>query len=148
MIQEHTKEQRLQHYEAVSREASHNLNRSFQRDVIFQVIASTDTHPTAEEIFDEGRKIVPTLSLGTVYKNIALLKELGLIREVASTKGPVRYDGNLDKHHHFVCDVCQSMIDIPEDRQTAGLLGLAGLQEHRVTGLSVVFHGVCRSCQE
>lgn len=138
-------ERRLQDYESACHQKRQGLNRSFQREVIFKVLASTDSHPTAEELFEVAKKQVPTLSLGTVYKNLTLLQELGLVRDVKSGKGSVRYDANMEPHYHFICSSCHSMEDLPSE------LGQVpshhpSLEGHLVQGVELAYHGVCRHC--
>lgn len=141
-------DERLKRYDAVCTQARPRLNRSFQREIIFKTLAATDTHPTAEEVYERAREYVPTLSLGTVYKNLGVLKDLGLIQEVHPGKGPVRYDANMQTHHHFVCEVCHSVEDIPEATSFKKLLIQPHLSAHQVSHFKVVFHGICHQCPE
>lgn len=143
MISEALLEQRLQDYESTCHSRP-GLNRSFQREVIYKVLAGTDSHPTAEEIFDQARQLVPTLSLGTVYKNLSLLQDLGLVRDVPSGKGSVRFDANMHAHHHFLCASCHSMEDL--STQDAPSPSHPGLQGHLVQGMELTWHGICRHC--
>jgi Fur family ferric uptake transcriptional regulator/Fur family peroxide stress response transcriptional regulator len=117
-----------------------------QRRLILEAVRGTDTHPTAEWVYRRVRRRLPQLSLGTVYRNLKLLAEQGLIRELDS-RGFDRYDGNTARHHHFTCQVCGQISDLTKpvdrglDRQTASRTGLE-IWHHRIE-----FYGRCRACR-
>jgi Fur family transcriptional regulator, peroxide stress response regulator len=85
-----------------------------QRLVIYRVLASREDHPSPELIYSEVRREIPSISLGTVYKNIKTLTEAGLLREVSLPHESLRVDANLDPHHHLICEKCKSVRDLPE----------------------------------
>ena len=140
--------QRLDHYEQVCAGTDTRLNRSHQRQVVYQIIAATDEHPTAETIFLLAQRQVPSISVGTVYKNIHLLVELGLVREVPGLKGPVRYDANTSHHHHFACQHCGAVVDLPAQEGAFSLRRLKQLRGAQIHGVDVLIHGVCATCSE
>jgi Fe2+ or Zn2+ uptake regulation protein len=86
--------------------------RSKQRDRIYSVLRRTRTHPTAEWVFERVREEMPKISLGTVYRNLHVLKEQGKIQELDFGEGTKRYDAFLDPHYHFVCEVCGNVRDL------------------------------------
>ena len=87
------------------------MRSSFQRDTIHKVVQSTKCHPTADWVYLKARKIVPHISLGTVYRNLKQLSNNGLIRTIQD--GSVtKYDGNMKAHHHLKCSQCGSITDI------------------------------------
>ena len=116
-----------------------------QRRVVLEVVRNTETHPTAEWVYHEVKKRLPRVSLGTVYRNLKLLAEQGLLAELAEGHY-TRYDGRVDSHHHFRCSACGRLFDLDEpiDRRL----------EERVasrTGFEVVHHrieffGRCSAC--
>ena len=87
------------------------MRYSYQREVIKEVISSTKSHPTAAWIYSQAKKRVSNISLGTVYRNLKTLVEIGSIR-VIHDSNQVRYDGNIDGHHHLKCIECGILIDI------------------------------------
>jgi len=123
------------------------MRLTHQRLEIVREIAGTDEHPDVERIYAEVRERVPTVSLDTVYRTLAALVELGLIRRVASTAGPARYDANTQGHHHFVCTRCGLVRDVvdaeldevraPEETASMGT----------VESTDIHFRGVCRACE-
>ena len=87
------------------------MRYSYQREVIKEIICSTKSHPTADWIFSEAKKKISNISLGTVYRNLKTLEEIGSIK-VIHDSSQVRYDGNIDGHHHLKCIECGILIDI------------------------------------
>ncbi|NWF78149.1 MAG: transcriptional repressor, partial [Chloroflexi bacterium] len=71
-----------------------------QREAILRVLRNTTCHPTADWIYEEGRKDIPNISLGTVYRNLKLLREAGKILEIDLGGNFSRFDGNQDNHYH------------------------------------------------
>jgi Fur family peroxide stress response transcriptional regulator len=114
--------------------------------IIYRALASTDTHPTPEAIYDRVKREVPAISLGTVYKNIKVFTEAGLLREVNVLHDSLRLDANLWNHHHLVCTRCKAVIDIPEEKlEPVRLRGElpGGFLPDRCT---VEILGICASC--
>ena len=76
---------------------------SRKRDAILAKLCQTTAHPSAVWIFEELRKDIPDLSLGTVYRNLSVFKEEGLVVSVGTVNGQERYDANTAEHTHFIC---------------------------------------------
>ena len=87
------------------------MRYSYQRQVIKNIVLSTKTHPTADWIYRKSKDIINNISLGTVYRNLKILEEMGSIKTIYH-KGKVRYDGNTDFHQHFYCNECCKIMDI------------------------------------
>ena len=77
-----------------------------KRDAILTCLRSTDTHPSAEWIYENVRQEIPDISLATVYRNLSLFKEQGMISSLGTVKGIERFDGNVEPHVHFICSEC------------------------------------------
>ena len=90
------------------------LKYSRQREALLRELRSRKDHPTADTLYQELRKEYPHISLGTVYRNLALLCELGEIKKIPCGDGSERYDGFVDPHNHFVCSKCGKVIDLME----------------------------------
>jgi len=87
------------------------MRYSHQREIIREIVFSTNSHPTADWIYGEVKKSLPNISLGTVYRNLKKLADEGIIRNIQD--GSVaRYDWNIEPHDHLKCNVCGEMIDI------------------------------------
>jgi Fur family peroxide stress response transcriptional regulator len=127
-------------------DGSRQRNRSRQRECMLEWLRETDSHPTATQIHSRLLAEMPSLSLGTVYRNLEVLVADGEIDEVASGVGAARYDGNPDPHHHFHCEDCGTIIDIdmsvPRGLEKK-LAGDYGLVSNRVR---MAFFGLCPEC--
>ena len=86
--------------------------RSKQRERILALLRSTDTHPTANWLFGRLKKEFPNLSMGTVYRNIGILVQQGLIGRIAFGSTFDRLDANIAEHYHFICERCDAIIDL------------------------------------
>jgi Fur family peroxide stress response transcriptional regulator len=120
--------------------------RSKQREKIFQVLKRTRSHPTAEWVYERVREQMPHISLGTVYRNLSILKEQGKIRELDFGEGHSRYDAFVDEHYHFVCEQCGAVVDleVPVHSNLSEQLRVAVPGKVRMHRLD--FLGVCSSC--
>ena len=119
---------------------------SRQRELIYEALRQTEQHPTAEMIYQWLKPANPSLSLGTVYRNLNLLADEGAIRRMAF---PVeRYDAKTIPRPHFCCDQCGAVYDLhlPYDAELDRQALLAS--GHDVTGHEVVFHGICTKCKQ
>ncbi len=97
-------EQRIKTFETVCRDRGIKLTH--QRMEIFREIAQTLDHPDAEQVFQRVRERIPTVSLDTVYRTLWLLKDIGLVVTLGTSRERTRFDANLSRHHHFICVHC------------------------------------------
>lgn len=116
-----------------------------QRRAIVEYLASTEHHPTPEEILSAVNRRFPLTSRATVYNTLSLLKESGLIREVFLA-GVLRFDSNLGPHHHFVCRRCGRVEDIRWEAVKPFPVGeLPGKQV--VDSFEITLRGLCAACR-
>jgi len=93
-----------------------------QRGVILDILKESHEHPTAEMIYREARRVLPNISLGTVYRNLNFLRDQGALREIRSSEGgSSRFDGADIPHGHFHCVRCNTLLDIPLPEDVANL---------------------------
>ncbi len=122
------------------------LKRSRQREEIRDNLRARFDHPTAEMIYTDLRGQDPKLSLGTVYRNLSVLSELGDIRRIVVPEGPDHYDGDISAHQHFYCRKCRQISDVrgcsEEQWISEARKGCGG----EIESLTVMFCGVCREC--
>jgi Fur family peroxide stress response transcriptional regulator len=118
-----------------------------QREAILKVLRKTRAHPTADQIYDEVRKDIPQISKGTVYRNLQVLEEDGVITELHLNGTLSRYETKQESHYHFRCERCGRVndIDMPVD-------GNLDHEAERRTGLIILSHqlefrGLCKDCQ-
>lgn len=124
-------------------------NFSAKREAIYQVLSSTDLHPSAEWVYEKLKNDIPGLSLGTVYRNLAVFKEMGLANSVGIINGQERFDANMTKHPHFICKRCFRIMDLPKGYYSTGK-NLYDLIE-RDCGIKIemhttTFYGLCTMC--
>lgn len=123
------------------------LANTHQRLVIYRALARTTSHPTAEELFAQVRRDVPSISLATVYKNLTTFREEGLVRAVPAGENAVRFDANLERHHHLSCRVCGGMQDVVDAALDGVRVPAGKANGFRVEGHEVLFRGVCARCR-
>jgi len=122
------------------------LKYSRQREAIIECLKNRHDHPTADALFQALRLNNPRISLGTVYRNLGLLTELGKINRISCGDGIERYDYITDKHDHFVCRKCGKIIDL-EPKLTGDIKHHAVHPDiSRVDSHSLIFYGQCREC--
>ncbi len=120
--------------------------RSKQRERILELLRSTDTHPTANWLFGKLKKEFPSLSMGTIYRNIGILVQQGLIGRIAFGSTFDRLDANVTDHYHFICEKCNAIFDLklPVERGLEKQVPAAeGFVVHRH---AVEFYGLCPKC--
>ena len=127
-------------------EIKRNLPRvTRQRKAIFTALQGDTSHPTAEEVYQKVKPQMPQISLATVYRNLKLLAEEGLILELTTPDGPCRYDFQTHDHYHFVCDRCERVEDVAVPVQTHLNHALTA-KGYVVRSHETVFQGLCRDC--
>ena len=119
---------------------------SKKRDAIYECLRSTKSHPSADWIYARLKPEIPDLSLGTIYRNLNLFREEGLIVSVGTVDGLERFDADVSPHMHFVCRVCGAVIDAGGAALPEALLEQAA-EAGAVEDCRITFSGVCHSCQ-
>ena len=127
--------------------SSHTLKHSKKRDAILEIMRSTTEHPSAEWIYSQLKPMYPDLSLGTVYRNLNLFRDMGEIVSVGNVAGQERFDAEVHPHPHFICTCCNRVIDLDPS--------FSAFDHHRdvekaiggtVSGECVSFSGLCDKC--
>ena len=123
------------------------LKRSKQRESIKKFLISRYDHPTAETVYMNIKEEFPNISLGTVYRNLSLLADIGEIQKLSTGIGPDRFDGNPTPHYHFICKECGSVLDL----NVTGLdhINVLAAQDFdgEIEGHMTYFYGKCPSCK-
>jgi len=119
-----------------------------QKQIILDVLSKIDTHPTAEYVYDEAKKILPDISLGTVYRNLGQLVENGEINEIITESGHAHYDFRTDPHYHFVCSECGKIYDF--DIDPIAPIDTKNQEEkgYCINGYNLWFYGICPNCKK
>ncbi len=115
-----------------------------QRIAIVRELADDLSHPTAQALFDRLRPAYPTMSFATVYNTLDALVDRGLTGQLAAAHGSrgVRFDPNVEPHHHAICDCCGAVVDIPLDTAPP----LPPLEGFRVLREERTYRGLCDRC--
>ncbi len=125
-----------------------NYRNSKQRDAIFLLLSKKNFHPTVDEIYDIVRKEYPHTSLATVYRNVDQLCRMGKIWKVPHSGAVARYDGNMEPHSHITCEECGSVQDVRLNSKIEEHIDLEeSVPGHFLTGYSIDFYGICRTCK-
>ena len=118
-----------------------------KRNAILSYLQSTTDHPSAEMVYAGLKPEIPDLSLGTVYRNLSLFKQQGLVSSVATVKGVERFDGNTSPHVHFLCTECDAVIDLTQVQVPDSLRSIAeSCSGGQVEQCQLSFSGLCRDC--
>jgi len=127
--------------------AERGLSLTHQRWVIYRTLARTDRHPTPEWIFEQVRREIPSISLATIYNNIKIFRNAGLLREVSTPDQTMRLDANVGSHHHLVCRRCGTILDLPGDSLAPFRPRKSLPRGFRVEGQNIDFLGRCGQCR-
>ncbi|MGA6924366.1 MAG: transcriptional repressor [Desulfosarcina sp.] len=117
-----------------------------QRQVILEEVRRINNHPAADEIYERVRKRLPRISLGTVYRNLDLLCELGEIQRLELSGSMKRYDGIANKHYHIRCIGCDRVDDAPIAPLNELEDDLYGTTVFEIIGHNLEFTGLCPQC--
>ena len=127
--------------------AKHGLAVTHQRQVVYEAVVAAHGHYSPEDIYAAVRRRIPAISLATVYNNLRLFVERGLLREVSPHASTLLVDGNLEPHHHLVCSRCKSVQDIEADFIDFKRLSPHVPQGFDLTHPVVEVFGLCRRCR-
>jgi Fur family peroxide stress response transcriptional regulator len=125
---------------------THGLSVTHQRQVIYEALMERRDHPSPEAVYEKVREKIPSISLGTVYKNIKTFVDSGMLGEVSLHHGSARLETNMEPHHHLVCSRCKDIIDLPDANvEPVRLKGRLpkGFAVHR---FSIEIIGLCEEC--
>lgn len=120
---------------------------SKQRKVILEELCKVKSHPTADEVYDMVRKIIPRISLGTVYRNLEFLSSKGLVLKLGAPGAQKRFDGNPEPHPHIRCAVCTSVADV-ECEVEVPIIPDSCSAGYKIMSTNIEFVGVCPRCQQ
>ena len=128
-----------------------NINKEFamkrritkQRQLVLDALMRL-YHPTAEEVYDLLRRENPSIGRATVFRNLSVLTEEGMVTRLHLGDDVARYDANANGHYHFLCRSCAKIIDLPQTQR----LSLPKSEEFMIESQSVHFWGLCRTCLE
>ena len=127
-----------------------NLKYSRQRASIKEYLSHTMEHPTADTVYIHVKEEFPNISLGTVYRNLNLLADMGEAIKIPTPDGGDRFDGRTEPHYHVVCQSCGNVFDLELDE--AHIHSINELANQHFTGTidshTMLFYGICGECEK
>uniref|UniRef100_A0A7V3ZUX9 Transcriptional repressor n=1 Tax=candidate division WOR-3 bacterium TaxID=2052148 RepID=A0A7V3ZUX9_UNCW3 len=120
------------------------IKPTYLRIKIYQFLLESKDHPTGKMIYQALKKFLPTISLTTIYNNLELFCRKGLIKMVLLDPKEIRFDGKKG-HHHFLCEKCGKIIDLPIDCDLVKKKKIFG---HLIIDWDGYFLGICKDCQK
>ena len=121
------------------------MNKSVQRDIVYEVLKSTKEHPTADTVYEMAREIAPNISKGTVYRNLNQLVDNGMAIKVPGIFEKDRFDADISRHSHLICEKCGAVIDFDDSKYKINIK----LNESNGAvpkSYSLVYYGLCPKC--
>lgn len=137
-------EQKLQWFRHRCVEAG--LPCTHQRQILYRALLEAADHPSPEMLYERVKRDIPSVSLGTVYRNIKTFLDNGLIGEVSLHHGSLRLESNNAPHHHVVCRSCRTMFDLPAEAVEDIHMRQALPEGFRLERFVVEAHGLCATC--
>jgi len=126
---------------------SSSVKFSRQREAIKEMIKNRKDHPTAEQLYADLKREYPHISLGTVYRNLGMLADIGEISKISGDGESVRYDGIMEQHSHFICKNCGKLIDLEIELDTDIYADVEEESGGKVDTHSLMFYGLCNKCK-
>jgi len=124
------------------------IRNSKIRDLIFDILNKKNYHPNVNELYDIVKKENPRVSLATVYRNVSQLVEMGKVNILEFDKGSAKYDGNIEKHFHIVCERCGKIEDVWLENDFDNFKCVTNkINNFDLTGYKLVFFGICEECK-
>ena len=118
-----------------------------QRKVIMEALKSTTSHPSADEVYEMVRTKLPNISLATVYRNLVILNEAGLVSELECGQKPRRFDGCTTTHYHVRCLACGRVEDLKAEVAVDMRPAMRALSHYEITGHKLDIFGFCPACK-
>ncbi len=119
-----------------------------QREIILQELKGSGLHLTADELYDRVKKVLPRISLATVYRNLEILAQAGLIAKREVSGRQKRFDGDVSDHDHIFCLHCQRLDNLHLNREEVYGLPEVQINGYTILGYRLEFVGICRECRE
>ena len=138
---------RLSHEQFRDLAWKHGMAATHQREIIFEAVVAAPGHYSPEQIYAVVKRRIPSVSLATIYNNLRVFVEKGLLREVSPHASTLLVEGNLEAHHHLVCTRCKAVQDIEGDFINYKKLSRLAPRGFELTRPLVEVFGLCRRCR-
>mgnify|MGYP002539733036 CR=1 FL=1 len=124
------------------------MKYSKQREAVLNTVLWSNEHPNAEMVYEKVRKEIPNISLGTVYRNLNKLAELGTIKKIYMPTQSDRFDKTLEHHDHMYCEKCHQLFDISMSNLNEINQIVEDNTGFQILSHDIVFQGICRNCRQ
>lgn len=125
-----------------------NMRLTTQRQIILEELGKVTSHPTANEVYDMVRKRLPRIGLGTVYRNLELMADCGVILKLEVGGTQKRFDATVVPHYHIRCTSCGKVDDIDVEVQNSINQAAEAVSNYQILGHHIEFTGVCDNCSQ
>lgn len=119
------------------------MKYSHQRELVKEIVKNRCDHPTADMVYWSAREKEPSISLGTVYRNLKSLTDSGEIDTLETVDKRLHYDGNTKRHCHFICEKCGAIYDIWQNATPPEELLKMGCE---IKETKSIYYGLCKNC--
>lgn len=119
---------------------------SKQREAVLKALRKSTTHPSAEEIYLEVKKEIPNISLGTVYRNLSLLKNEDEIMGFFPFSDSEHFDKSSKPHQHFCCEKCGKIFDVNVNTDLTDK-SVEEILDCKIKSSKILFYGLCSECK-
>jgi Fe2+ or Zn2+ uptake regulation protein len=125
-----------------------SLGFTKQRQAVLRVIRESDEHLTANEVFENARRLLPGISFATVYNSLRYLKNEGLIGEIRFATDSARYDRKLTRHDHALCNNCGKLVDLELSIPVELIEKATDLSKFQAESIELTLRGLCPECSK
>jgi len=125
-----------------------NMRLTTQRQIILEELGKVTSHPTANEVYDMVRRRLPRIGLGTVYRNLELMADVGIILKLEVGGTQKRFDATVEPHYHVRCSSCGKVNDIDIAVQDQINQVAEKASNYKILGHHIEFSGICKNCLE
>ncbi|HDF0887845.1 TPA: peroxide-responsive transcriptional repressor PerR [Staphylococcus aureus] len=119
-----------------------------QRQAILRYLISSHTHPTADEIYQALSPDFPNISVATIYNNLRVFKDIGIVKELTYGDSSSRFDFNTHNHYHIICEQCGKIVDFQYPQLNEIEILAQHMTDFDVTHHRMEIYGVCKECQD
>lgn len=123
-----------------------DLKLTKQREAVLRVIREADLHLTANEVFENAKVLLPTISFATVYNSLRFLRDAGHIAEIGFGSGASRFDAMTSRHDHAVCTKCGKLVDMEVTLPAEIVDFAAELSKFKLESIELTLRGICPEC--
>jgi len=116
-----------------------------QKKFIMDYLMSVKCHPTAEVVYKEVRRKLPSISQGTVYRVLNNFKDKGEVLAI-DTKDNIHFDADISDHAHFICEKCGNVYDVYDECSKCGILKNRKTKVGKINKYQIKFYGTCKKC--